>query len=269
LHENNFLVGLSLDGPKHLHDKFRHDKSGNSVFNKVLKALKLMQKNKVEFNILCTVNAENSKYPLEIYKFFRDELDAHYFQFIPIVELDENNKVTDRTVDAKQYGKFLMQIFDEWVKQDVGETFVQLFDGVLMSYVRGYSSLCVLQPTCGDSVALEHNGDVYSCDHFVDPAYLLGNIHKTPIVDLVSSKQQVEFGERKKVLPTPCQKCEFNFTCHGECPKNRIIKSSDGSGELNYLCEGLKAFLSHTQNKMQKMANLLKSGKSAIEIMRG
>ncbi len=269
LHENNFLIGLSLDGPKHLHDKFRHDKAGNSVFDQVIRALRLMQKHKVEFNILCTINSENSKHPLEVYKFFRDECDAHYFQFIPIVELDENKKVTSRTVDAKQYGKFLIQIFDEWVKKDVGETFVQFFDGVLMSYIRGFSSLCVLQPTCGQGAALEHNGDLYSCDHFVEPSYLLGNIHQLNIVDLISSDQQRSFGKEKQTsLSKHCQSCKFHFTCHGECPKNRILKTSDGEENLNWLCAGLKAFFEHTHKHMQTLSNLLQTGRPASDIMK-
>jgi uncharacterized protein len=267
LHKNNFLIGLSLDGSKHLHDKFRHDKQGNSVFDKVIQALHLMQKYKVEFNILCTVNSENSKYPLEVYRFFRDELDAHYFQFIPIVELDENKKITDRTVNAKQYGGFLIKIFDEWVARDVGKTFVQFFDGVLAAYVRGFSSLCVLRPTCGEGVALEHNGDVYSCDHFVDPEYLLGNIHQTLINELVTSEQQKKFGAAKSQLPKQCKDCGFNFACYGECPKNRIITLPNESKKLNYLCEGLKMFFAHTKKHMQDMARLLKSGRPASDIM--
>jgi uncharacterized protein len=267
LHKNNFLVGLSLDGPKHLHDKFRHDKQGNSVFDRVIKALRLMQQYEVEFNILCTVNSENSKHPLEVYRFFRDELDAHYFQFIPIVELDENKNITDRTVNGKQYGKFLIKIFDEWVARDVGETFVQFFDGVLAAYLRGFSSLCVLRPLCGEGVALEHNGDVYSCDHFVDPDYLLGNIHQTPINELVLSEQQKQFGKEKNNLPKKCQDCEFNFTCHGECPKNRIIAFPGETAKLNHLCEGLKLFFAHTKKHMEAMATLLKSGRPAADIM--
>ncbi|MGD9108869.1 MAG: anaerobic sulfatase maturase [Gammaproteobacteria bacterium] len=268
LYKHGFLIGLSLDGPKYLHDKFRHDKQGNSVFDKVINALRLMQKHQVEFNILCTVNSENSKYPLEVYKFFRDECNAHYFQFIPIVELDENKNITNRTVDDKQYGRFLIKIFDEWVAHDVGKTFVQFFDGVLASYIRGFSSLCVLRPTCGEGVALEHNGDVYSCDHFVDPNYLLGNIHQNSIDELVFSKKQKQFGAKKSNLPKKCKDCEFCFTCHGECLKNRIITLPNEDAKLNHLCEGLKLFFTHTKKHMQEMADLLKSGRPAADIMR-
>ncbi len=185
LREQRFLVGLSLDGPRELHDAYRRDKRGNSVFDKVAQAVRLMQKHQVEFNILCTVNAANGDHPLEVYRFFRDDLAARYLQFIPIVERDnqtgdqEGAAVTDRSVGGRQYGRFLIEIFDEWVHNDVGETFVLFFDGVLASYVTGKSSLCVLRPTCGEGVALEHTGDVYSCDHYVEPHHLLGNILDT------------------------------------------------------------------------------------------
>lgn len=196
-------------------------------------------------------------------------MDAHYIQFIPIVEIDDKNLVTDRTVNPKQYGEFLIKIFDEWIRRDVGKTFVQFFDGVLASYVRGFSSLCVLRPTCGEGVALEHNGDVYSCDHFVDPKYLLGNIHKESMIDLVSSDQQLDFGRRKQsALPNYCRECEFCFTCHGECPKNRILKTSNGEDGLNYLCKGLKDFFVHTKSQMEIMAQLLRAGRPASDIMK-
>jgi len=275
LHEKRFLVGLSVDGPREMHDAYRRDKAGNSVFDKVVGAARLMQKHKVEFNILCTVNAVNSKHPLEVYRFFRDELKAPYLQFIPIVERDnetgdqDGTRITDRSVRSEQYGKFLIEIFDEWVRKDVGKMFVQFFDGVLMSYVRGTSSLCILQPTCGEGVALEHNGDVYSCDHFVEPKHLLGNIVKTPVAELVSSEKQLEFGRAKSSnLPKTCRECRFLFTCHGECPKNRVLTTPDGEPNLNWLCAGLKAFFAHTEQPMKEMASLLRQGRYADEIMK-
>ncbi len=275
LHENKFLVGLSLDGPKNLHDAYRRDKAGNSVFDKVVRAAKLMQEHKVEFNILCTVNAVNSQHPLEVYQFFRDELKAHYIQFIPIVERDnetgnqEGTIITDRSVRSEQFGKFLIEIFDEWVRHDVGVMFVLLFDGVLASYLRGYSSLCIFQPVCGEGCALEHNGDLYSCDHFVEPSYLLGNITQTPLVELISSDKQREFGQAKsKNLPQYCRQCEFLFTCHGECPKNRVLETPDGEPGLNWLCAGLKEFFVHTKRNMQIMADLLRRGQNADVIMK-
>ncbi|OPY30481.1 MAG: Cyclic pyranopterin monophosphate synthase [Methanocella sp. PtaU1.Bin125] len=270
LRENKFLVGLSLDGPRHLHDAYRHDKAGRSVFDRVVQAAKLMQRHRVEFNVLCTVNAANSQYPLEVYRFFRDELKTPFLQFIPIVEVDreDGNQVTDRSVQPEQYGRFLIEIFDEWVRRDVGTMFVLFFDGVLASYLRGRSSLCVLRPTCGDGVALEHNGDVYSCDHFVEPAHLLGNIMATPIGDLVGSEKQAHFGRAKRdTLPRYCRECRFLFTCNGECPKNRLSLTPDGEPGLNWLCPGLQAFFRHTERPMRIMAELLRRGRPAGDIM--
>lgn len=273
--ENNFLIGLSLDGPRHLHDSYRHDKGGKSVFDKVVRALRLMQKHDVEFNILCTINAKNSQHPLEVYRFFREEMGARYIQFIPIVERDnetgnqEGTQVTDRTVDPEQYGRFLIEIFDEWVHRDVGTMFVLFFDGVLASYVRGHSTLCILTPTCGEGVALEHNGDLYSCDHFVEPHYLLGNIRQTSLPELVASDAQQSFGrDKSNTLPKYCRECTYLFTCHGECPKNRVLTTPDGEPGLNWLCAGLKAFFEHVNRPMQIMADLLRRGQYADGIMK-
>lgn len=275
LHENTFLVGLSMDGPRRLHDAYRKDMAGNSVFDRVVNAVRLMQEHKVEFNILCTVNSENSKYPLEVYRFFRDELKAQYIQFIPIVERDnetgnlEGVKITDRSVQPLQYGKFLNAIFDEWVRKDVGSMFIQHFDGTLASWIRGFSSLCIFRPFCGDGFALEHNGDLYSCDHFVEPAYLLGNINETPLIDMVSSDQQRQFGRSKgETLPHYCHECEFVFACNGECPKNRVLAAPDGEPGLNWLCEGLKEFFAHTKPYMVKMGEILRKGENAGVIMK-
>lgn len=273
-HEHDFLIGLSLDGPRSHHDAYRRDQGGNSVFDKVVRAARLMQRHKVEFNILCTVNAVNSLQPLELYRFFRDELKTPYLQFIPIVERangtgdQTGTEITERSVKPGQYGRFLIEIFDEWIKRDVGRMFVQFFDGVLASYLQGRSSLCILSPTCGEGVALEHNGDVYSCDHFVEPDYLLGNISQVPLGELVSSRQQWQFGAAKSAtLPRYCRECEFLFTCHGECPKNRVLTTPDGESGLNWLCAGLKEFFDHTRQPMQIMAELLRRGKNADEIM--
>jgi len=274
-HENNFLVGLSLDGPRELHDAYRHDKGGQPVFDKVERAARLMQKHGVEFNILCTVNAANSWRPLEVYRYVRDELGARYIQFIPIVERDnetgsqEGPRLTDRTVDSSQYGRFLIEIFDEWVRRDVGIMFVPFFDAVLASYLFGQSSLCVLRPACGDALALEHNGDLYSCDHFVEPSYRLGNIGETPIAELASSERQQAFGRAKTVtLPRSCRVCAFLFTCHGECPKNRVLTTPDGEPGLNWLCQGLRTFFEHTERPMKIMADLLRQGQYADSIMK-
>jgi uncharacterized protein len=275
LAENEYLVGLSIDGPREVHDAYRHDKAGDSVFDRVVAAARLLQNHGVEFNIMCTVNAANQDKPLDVYRFFRDELGARFIQFIPIVEVASPptggtpGTVTERSVGSDAYGSFLNAIFDEWVRHDVGEMFVQTFDGVLAAYLRGYSSLCIFQPTCGDGVALEHNGDVYSCDHFVDPEYLLGNVLETPIGELVRSERQRAFGRAKQEsLPAYCRECEYVFACNGECPKNRILLTPDGEPGLNWLCSGLKAFFSHTEPRMRQIASILERGGEAREIMR-
>lgn len=271
---NGYLVGLSLDGPRELHDVYRHDLGGRSVFDRVVAAARRMQRHGVEFNVLCTVNAANAGYPVEVYRFFRDELRVRYVQFIPIVEVatppadGKAGTVTARSVAPEDFGRFMNAIFDEWVRRDVGTMFVQFFDGVLAAYVRGYSSLCVLQPTCGAGVALEHNGDLYSCDHFVDPAHLLGNILETPLGELARSARQRAFGRAKQeTLPAYCRACPYLFACNGECPKNRVLLTPDGEPGLNWLCAGLKDFFAHTERPMRLMADILARGGQASEVM--
>jgi uncharacterized protein len=274
LHDNGFLVGLSLDGPRELHDAFRRDRGGRSVFAKVVRAARLMQEQAVEFNILCTVNSVNSRRALEVYRFFRDELGVRYVQFIPIVErrgeseTRNGSPVTNRTVGSADYGRFLSEIFDEWLRRDVGSMFVPFFDAVLASYVIGESTLCALRAVCGDALALEHNGDLYSCDHYVDPGHLLGNIRQTPIDELIASERQRAFGRAKSDnLPRACRECRFLFTCYGECPKNRILVAPDGERGLNWLCEGLKTFFGHAERPMRLMADLLNRGQPAAGII--
>lgn len=269
LHDNGFLVGLSMDGPGEMHDAWRRDHRGAGTFDKVLKAVRLLQQNQVEFNILATVNAANADHPLEVYHFFRDEVMAGYVQFIPIVVRDPNSKtgVTESSVGALQYGKFLSVIFDEWVSRDVGKMFILNFDFSLANWL-GSPSTCIFSPECGNALALERNGDLYSCDHFVNPENLLGNILKTPMRELVDSEQQRRFGRDKLAkLPQYCRKCPVFFACYGECPKNRFIKTPDGKGRLNYLCEGYKHFFMHVDPKMKAMAKLLLEGRYADEIM--
>ncbi len=272
--ENNFLVGLSLDGPRRSHDTYRKDRGGHGTFDQVMEAAALMQRERVEFNILCTVNTANSQQPLEVYRFFRDFLGAQYIQFIPVVERDnetgnqEGEQITARSVRPEQWGRFLSEIFDEWVHRDVGKIFIQFFDAVLASYLSGYSSLCTLRPTCGEAVALEHNGDLYSCDHFVEPRYLLGNISTVPIAELVFSEKQLTFGQAKSdSLPQYCRECKFLFSCYGECPKNRLQITPEGEPGLNWLCGGLKKFFAHADRPMQIMAELLRRGETADRIM--
>jgi len=273
LHENKFLVGLSMDGPRELHDRYRVDKAGRPTFDRVLNAVRLMQNHDVDFNILCTVNAANGDHPLEVYRFFRDELGAEYLQFISVVErksergFQEGHEVTDRSVRPEQYGRFLIAIFDEWVHHDVGRTFVQQFDGTLMAWLSGQSSLCIFRRTCGEGVALEHNGDVYSCDHFVEPEYLLGNIAEKPLAMLAGSEAQRRFGQRKAELTKQCRECIVRFACNGDCPKHRFTKSADGEEGLSYLCPGLKMFFEHVNHPMQIMASLLRQGRLAEGVM--
>ncbi|MGZ9274320.1 MAG: anaerobic sulfatase maturase [Nitrospira sp.] len=290
--QHDFLIGLSIDGPREMHDAYRVNKGGAGTFDKVMRAWGLMRKHEVNVNILCTVHAMNADHPLDVYRFFRDRLQARHLQFIPIVEratpetldlanmgwskrpgadrplyIQQGSLVTERSVGAEQYGEFLSAIFDEWVGRDVGEVFVQAFDVALGSWLGQYS-MCIFAPTCGDALALEHNGDLYSCDHFVEPAYLLGNIRQTHLADLVASDKQRAFGQDKLgSLPAYCHQCEVRFACHGECPRNRFITTPDGEPGLNYLCAGYKLFFKHIGPAMDIMAGLLRQGRFAGEIM--
>ncbi len=274
---HNFLVGLSLDGPREMHDAFRVDKGGHPTFDKVLHAAQLLKRHNVDFNILTTVNAANADHPLEVYRFLRDEVGTTYIQLIPIVErinadghtgLQQGTTVTHRSVTAEQWGQFLITIFDEWVRHDVGQVFVQMFDAALASWVGAPPALCIFSETCGGALALEHNGDLYSCDHFVEPDYLLGNIQESRMIDLVASDQQLQFGQAKRdSLPRYCRECEVRFACHGECPKNRFIETPDGEAGLNYLCAGYKAFFLYIDRPMRIMAELLSRNRAPAGIM--
>jgi len=272
--ENNFLIGISIDGPKELHDAYRVDKGGKGTFDRVMSGVEYFQKHNVDFNILTTVHAANGDYPLEVYRFFRDEIGAKFFQFIPIVERDnetgyqEGNTVTDRTVKAKQYGNFLIGIFDEWVYNDVGDVFVQLHDVSLGAWLGRPPNLCIFSPSCGNSLAMEHNGDMYSCDHFVEPGYFLGNIREEPMVNLVGAEKQRNFGQDKQdSLPNYCLECDVRFACNGGCPKNRFIETPGGEPGLNYLCEGYKTFFNHIDRPMRIMAALLRQNREAADII--
>jgi uncharacterized protein len=274
LAEHRFLVGLSIDGPPELHDRYRVDKKGRPSSERVLAGLAHLQAHAVDVNVLCTVNAANQHQPLDVYRYFRDELGLRHIQFIPIVEREndtgfqEGDTVTDRSVDPVAWGAFLSAVFDEWVRRDVGEVFVQMFDAALASWLDLPSSMCIFRPTCGDALALEHNGDVYSCDHFVEPAHLLGNIVETQMVELVASPQQRAFGRAKlDRLPQYCRDCEVRFACHGECPKNRFTLTPDGEAGLNYLCAGYRSFFNHVDGPMKLMAGLVREGRYADEIM--
>jgi uncharacterized protein len=273
LHRHDFLVGISLDGPPEAHDAFRLDKKGRPTFDTVMRGLALLQRHQVELNVLACVHAANAGRPLEVYEFLRDTAGARFIQFIPVVErassIDKlDSPVTARSVSGRQFGDFLIAIFDEWVKRDVGRVFVQAFDAALAAWFGSPPSLCVFAPTCGTAVVLEHNGDVYSCDHFVDSAHLLGNIRDRNIGELVGSEQQRRFGlVKREALPRYCQDCEVMFACHGGCPKDRVLTTPTGEPGLNCLCSGYKAFFNHIREPMETMASLLRKGRAPAEIM--
>jgi len=274
-HEHDFLIGLSLDGPQEVHDAYRVDKGGNPTWDRVMRGKRLMEEHGVEHNILCTVHAANAPHPVETYRFFRDEAKADFIQFIPIVRRDnatghqEGLDVRDQSVAAQEYGDFLIGVFDEWVRHDVGRVYVQIFDVALAAWTGQRPGLCVFEPVCGLGLAMEHNGDLYACDHYVEPNYLLGNIMETPMIDLVASEQQRAFGQAKlKTLPPECLECEVRFICNGACPKNRILVSSDGTTNLNFLCEGYKAFFRHIDQPMRMMTEELRNRRAPANVMR-
>ena len=265
--QNRFLIGISIDGPPEIHDKYRYDKRGRPSSEQVINGLRILQKHNVDYNILCVVNSYNADYPREIYSYFK-ELGAEFMQFIPAVEHFDSKNVSPRSVSAKQYGKFLTAIFDEWVVSDIGKIFVQIFDVALEAWLGYNPSLCVFNETCGDAMAIEHNGDLYSCDHYVTPDYFIGNIEDTTLADLVDSPFQRKFGtDKRDTLPEYCRNCEVKFVCNGGCPKNRIIKTPDGEDGLNYLCSGYKHFFNHIDEPMKLMAAALQMGKHANSIM--
>ncbi|HNU05779.1 MAG TPA: anaerobic sulfatase maturase [Anaerolineae bacterium] len=318
--QHNFLVGISIDGPRAMHDAYRVDKGGQPTFDKVMRGLGLLQKHGVEYNTLTTLHHANADHPVEVYRFLRDDCGSGYQQYIPIIErLDHSDDasdhasanaplspslpppvtpapwtswrdrplytqagdlVTDRSVTAEQYGRFLIGVFEEWVRRDVGAVYVQMFDVALANWVGEPSGLCVHSKTCGLALALEHNGDLYACDHYVEPAYRLGNIAETPMIELIASPQQQKFGQDKfDTLPRYCLECDVRFACHGGCPKDRFCEaprspgggvgsgSPDGEPGLNYLCAGYKLFFHHIDQPMRFMADMLRRGRAPAEIM--
>lgn len=267
LKEHNFLVGLSMDGPQEIHDAYRVDKNGNGTFKNVMRGWGLLKKHDVDVNIMCAVHAANEKRGLDIYRFFRDFLGATFIQFIPIVPAQVCEAVESHapnrsgavncSVDMMGFGQFLIDIFDEWFGRDNGKVFVQAFDVALGNFV-GQHTLCAHAPACGRSLVLEHNGDMYSCDHFVDKRHLLGNILNIPMIDLVTSDQQFEFGmDKLDMLPQYCKQCDVFSLCYGGCPKDRIIRTPDDEPGLNYLCAGYKAFFQHITPYLKEMARFL------------
>jgi uncharacterized protein len=276
--ENDFLIGLSIDGPREVHDAYRMNKGGQGTFDKVMRGLRLLQKHGVDTNILTTVNRINADYPLEVYRFLRDEVGTDWVQFIPVVErvdeqgltlVQEGSQVSERAVRPEQFGRFLTAIFDEWVRHDVGQVYVQTFEAAVRNWMGLASSgMCVFDATCGAGLALEHNGDLYACDHYVEPDYKLGNINDTDIIDLVASDSQFKFGQDKlDALPQQCLNCQVRFACHGECPKNRFATTEDGQDGLNYLCAGWYKFFTHIDQPMKTITSLLRAGRPAAEVM--
>jgi uncharacterized protein len=276
--ENHFLIGLSIDGPEHCHDRYRLNKAGQPTFARVMHGLELLKKHGVEFNTLSVVNDYNARYPVEIYQFLKS-IGSRYMQFIPIVEWIDpqagpaelsllpgqsarHAEVTDWSVDPDDYGDFLIRIFDEWVRKDVGEYYVVTFDCVLANWLRVPPPICVYAQTCGHAGAMEFNGDVYSCDHYVFPEYKLGNIRDKTLLTLMNLPFQKQFGQNKRdTLPNYCMECEFVDICTGECPKNRIIRTPDGEPGLNYLCSGFKKFYRHVEPYFDFMAQELQQGR--------
>lgn len=266
--EWGFLVGVSIDGPRHLHDAYRLDKRGRPTFDRVMAGLDVLRRHAVDVNALCTVNAANEGQPLEVYRFFRDDCDLRYIQLIPIVER-EGDAVSSRSVTPGGWGRFLIEVFDEWVRRDVGEVFVVNFDAALAKWLGVPGGMCIFDETCGRALALEHNGDVYACDHFVDPHHRLGNIMQTQLVELIAKPEQRRFGlAKRRSLPAYCRRCPVRFACNGECPKNRFTLAPDGEPGLNYLCAGYRSFFTHIDRPMGLMADLLRRGRYADEVMR-
>jgi serine-type anaerobic sulfatase-maturating enzyme len=290
--EHGFLVGVSIDGPREIHDTYRVNKAGRGSFGQVMAGLAALQRHGVEWNALTTVHAANQDRGREVYRFLRDECGARFLQFIPIVEratpetlaaanagwgervrgrplyVQEGNLVTDRSVAPGGYGRFLIDIFEDWVRADIGEVYVQMFDVALANWYGEPPGLCVHSETCGLALALEHTGDVYSCDHFVEPGYKLGNIGDRRLLDLVVLPQQQRFGLAKRdTLPRYCRECDVRSACHGGCPKDRFTLTPDGEPGLHYLCPSYKAFFGHIRPAMDAMCQLLRAGGAPSELV--
>ncbi len=280
--ENNWLVGVSVDGPQEFHDEYRKTKQGKPSFFKVMQGINLLNKHGVEWNALAVVNDFNADYPLDFYHFFK-EIGCRYIQFTPIVERifrhadgrhlaaveeAEGQPLADFSVSPEQWGEFLCTIFDEWVRADVGQYYIQMFDSTLANWVGQQPGVCTLAKTCGHAGVMEFNGDVYSCDHFVFPQYKLGNIYSKTLVEMMYSDRQLKFGQAKHdSLPTQCRECEFLFACNGECPKNRFCTTASGEKGLNYLCKGYHRFFSHVAPYMDFMKRELLAERAPANVM--
>ena len=282
--EHGFLLGVSIDGPRELHDAYRVDKGDRPTFDRVMRGIEALKRNGVEFNTLTTVHRANSSRPEEVYRFLK-ATGSGYMQFIPIVErissqatkdgltlvspsFQEAARVAPWSVEPRQFGRFLTTIFDTWVRHDVGRVFVQLFDVSLQIWAGQEPSLCVFRRTCGSALAIEHGGDVYSCDHFVYPENRLGNIMENTLASLVQSDRQQAFGDAKEAtLPAYCRNCDVRFACNGECPKHRFMRTPDGEPGLNYLCAGYKAFFHHIDPYMRLMVGELQAHRAPANVM--
>jgi uncharacterized protein len=291
LKENRFLVGLSIDGPRELHDKFRVNKGGAPTFDKVMAAANMLRKHGVRFNTLTCVHRFNASRPLDVYRFLRNELDSKYVQFIPIVQAKDfqtaapqardamqlpivgspearpdhpNSVVTDWSVDPDQYGYFLSRVFDEWVRKDLGKVLVSHFETLVAQHLGLSSQICIYSEFCGKNVAVEHDGSLYSCDHYVYPDYRLGTLREKPLDQMVFSPTQVKFGYAKsETLPRYCRECPFKTDCWGECPRNRLIRTPDGEPGLNYLSPGLKKFFKHALPEVELIAGDIRRQRNA------
>ncbi len=287
--ENKFLVGISVDGPRALHDAYRLDKRQRPTFDRVLAGVKVLKRHAVDFNTLTVVNRRNVEHALEVYEFLRD-LGSTFLQLIPLVERKRNEEarelgldlatpprpgeppapapVTSWSVPSEAFGDFLIAIFDAWVRRDVGRIFVNMFDTALANWMGVPGGMCVFAETCGRALALEHNGDLFACDHYVYPSHRLGNITTHTLGDMVNSPAQHAFGTAKRdTLPRYCRECPVLFACRGECPKHRFLRTPDGEPGLNYLCAGYKKFFLHIDPWMKQMADLVRGGQPAAGIM--
>ena len=281
--DNNFLVGVSIDGPQEFHDEYRRTATNKPTFVKVMNGINLLNKHGVEWNALAVVNDYNADYPLEFYRFFK-QIGCKYIQFSPIVERVVKREdgltlapgmqggdagLADFSITPEQWGNFLCTIFDEWVHNDVGEYFVQLFDATLANWVGQAPGVCILAEECGHAGVMEFNGDVYSCDHFVYPEHLLGNLHTKTITEMMYSDEQNKFAKMKKqMLPQQCKECKFLFACHGECPKNRFLNDKYGNYGLNYLCKGYRQFFEHVEPYMNFMKRELENHRAPANVMK-
>ena len=266
LKQHDFLVGISIDGPESIHNSHRRDKRGGPSFSKTMRGLEILKKHGVRYNVLCAVSSTNVDYPTEVYRFLRDECEARYLQFIPIAATEPGSKISHLSVAAESWGWFLSEIFDIWFRHDVGKIFVQIFESSLAAWLGLANPMCIFAETCGRNLALEHTGDLYSCDHFVDQEHRLGNILSETMASMVESPPQLEFGASKQtLLATGCRSCPVLFACQGECPKNRLTPTAIGE-RINSLCAGYKSFFLAADGPMRMLAKLIRAGRFADEL---